>query len=59
MPKLRVGSLFSGSGTTGVVAMAHGRDYLGLELNPEYALMSEKRLMDACGMFGEVEVRNG
>jgi DNA modification methylase len=50
---------FSGSGTTGVVAMAHGRDYLGLELNPEYALMSEKRLMDACGMFGEVEVRNG
>jgi DNA modification methylase len=50
---------FSGSGTTGVVAMAHGRDYLGLELNPEYALMSEKRLMDACGMFGEVEVQNG
>jgi DNA modification methylase len=50
---------FSGSGTTGVVAMAHGRDYLGLELNPEYALMSEKRLTDACGMFGEVEVQNG
>jgi len=50
---------FSGSGTTGVVAMSQGRDYLGLELNPEYASMSEKRLLDACGMFGEVEVQNG
>lgn len=50
---------FSGSGTTGVVAMSNGRDYLGLELNPEYALMSEKRLTDACGMFGEVDVQNG
>jgi DNA modification methylase len=50
---------FSGSGTTGVVAMSQGRDYLGLELNPEYALMSEKRLTDACGMFGDVEVQNG
>lgn len=50
---------FSGSGTTGVVAMQNNRNYLGLELNPEYALMSEKRLLDACGMFGEVEVHNG
>jgi site-specific DNA-methyltransferase (cytosine-N4-specific) len=50
---------FSGSGTTGVVAMQFGRNYIGLELNPEYASMSEKRLMDACGVFGEVEVRSG
>jgi DNA modification methylase len=49
---------FSGSGTTGEVAMSQGRNYVGLELNPEYALMSEKRLLDACGMFGEVELRN-
>jgi DNA modification methylase len=49
---------FSGSGTTGEVAMSQGRNYLGLELNPEYALMSEKRLTDACGLFGSVEVRN-
>ena len=49
---------FSGSGTTGEVAMSQGRNYLGLELNPEYALMSEKRLIDACGLFGSVEVRN-
>lgn len=50
---------FSGSGTTGEVAMSQGRNYLGLELNPDYALMSEKRLIDACGLFGTVEVRNG
>jgi DNA modification methylase len=50
---------FSGSGTTGEVAMSQGRNYLGLELNPDYALMSEKRLTDACGLFGTVEVRNG
>lgn len=50
---------FSGSGTTGVVAMQNNRNYVGLELNPEYASMSEKRLMDSCGVFGEVEVQNG
>ncbi len=35
---------FSGSGTTGVVAQRHGRDYIGIELNPEYAEMSRRRL---------------
>lgn len=34
---------FSGSGTTGVVAIRHGRNYIGIELNPEYVTMSEKR----------------
>jgi DNA modification methylase len=35
---------FSGSGTTGAVACRHGRNYLGCELNPEYAAMSERRI---------------
>lgn len=35
---------FSGSGTTGVVALRHGREYIGIELNPEYAEMSRRRL---------------
>jgi DNA modification methylase len=35
---------FSGSGTTGVVACHLGRDYIGIELNPEYAAMSERRI---------------
>lgn len=35
---------FAGSGTTGVVAMRHGRRFLGLELNPEYAAMARRRI---------------
>lgn len=47
---------FSGSGTTGEVAMQFGRNYIGLELNAEYAALSEKRLLDSCGLFGQVVV---
>lgn len=36
---------FSGSGTTGQVALENGRNYIGIELNPEYAAMSERRLV--------------
>ena len=35
---------FSGSGTTGLVALRHGRDYVGIELNPDYAEMSRERI---------------
>ena len=35
---------FFGSGTTGVVAKRAGRDYIGIELNPEYVAMAEKRI---------------
>jgi DNA modification methylase len=48
---------FSGSGTTGEVALQKGRNYIGLELNPEYAALSEKRLTEAVGMFGDVIIR--
>jgi hypothetical protein len=37
---------FSGSGTTGMVALRHNRSYIGLELNPEYAAMSRDRIRD-------------
>jgi DNA modification methylase len=47
---------FSGSGTTGEVALTHGRNYVGVELNPEYAALSEKRIANAIGMLGEVRV---
>jgi DNA modification methylase len=36
---------FTGSGTTGVVAVREGRRFLGFELNPDYAEMAEKRIM--------------
>lgn len=35
---------FNGSGTTGVVALKQGRNYIGCELNPEYVAMSRNRL---------------
>lgn len=35
---------FLGSGTTSVVAKKLGRNYLGVEMNEEYALWAEKRL---------------
>lgn len=47
---------FSGSGTTGAVALQLGRNYVGYELNPEYAALSEKRIYDAVGMLGQVEI---
>jgi DNA modification methylase len=36
---------FSGSGTTGVVALKNQRSYLGIELNPAYVAMSRRRLV--------------
>ena len=35
---------FAGSGTVGVVAKRHGREFLGVELNPEYAEMAKTRI---------------
>lgn len=35
---------FSGSGTTGVAAVRHGRKYVGIELESEYVTTSENRL---------------
>jgi hypothetical protein len=38
--------IFFGAGTTGVVSQRLGRNFLGCELNPDYALMASKRLAD-------------
>lgn len=35
---------FMGSGTTGIVANKLGRHYVGIELNPEYVEMAERRI---------------
>lgn len=35
---------FNGSGTTGAVALKHHRDYIGIELNPAYIELTNKRL---------------
>ena len=43
---------FSGSGTTIAVAMKMGRSGIGIELNPEYAGMAEKRMRDLSPTLG-------
>lgn len=35
---------FNGSGTTGQVALQHGRRYIGCELNPDYVALTHDRL---------------
>ncbi len=44
----RVGDLildpFVGAGTTGVAAKRHRRQFVGIELNPEYARMALERI---------------
>lgn len=35
---------FCGSGTTGIVALNRDRNFIGIELNPEYAELSKKRI---------------
>lgn len=42
---------FMGSGTTALVAKGIGRDYIGIELNPEYKAIAERRLFDKFGLF--------
>lgn len=37
---------FSGAGTTGLVCLDKGRDYIGIELSPVYHAMAEKRIAD-------------
>ena len=38
---------FMGSGTTAAVALQHGRQYLGCELNPEYKALQDERIAAA------------
>lgn len=38
---------FMGSGTTGLVAKKHGRDFIGIELNEEYLKIAEKRIKES------------
>lgn len=37
---------FTGSGTVGVVALKHGRQFVGTEINPEYAFMASNRIFN-------------
>lgn len=37
---------FFGSGTTGLVSLKHSRNFIGIELNPEYIKIAKKRLSE-------------
>ncbi len=45
---------FMGSGTTGVAAQRLGRDFIGIELSPEYCDMARDRIKNDQPLFTEV-----
>jgi DNA modification methylase len=47
---------FTGSGTVAVVALRHGRNFIGTELNPEYAQIAYDRITDDQPMLNEVTI---
>ncbi|WP_152051767.1 DNA-methyltransferase [Tautonia marina] len=47
---------FFGAGTTGLVADRHGRHCIGIELNPDYVQIAERRLRKDAGMFADIVV---
>lgn len=44
---------FTGSGTTGAVAIRHGRSFIGCELNPEYVQLARRRIGGEAPLFAE------
>lgn len=46
---------FMGSGTTAIVAYENRRNYIGIELNPEYIAMAEERIKQAKEQFALFE----
>lgn len=57
----RVGGLvldpFAGSGTVGVVSLRHERNFVGIELNPDYAQMARERIGVRDGGFSYLSSR--
>lgn len=47
---------FCGAGTTGLVADRLGRDFVGVELNPEYAEIARRRITSDAPLFADVAV---
>jgi DNA modification methylase len=44
---------FAGAGTTGLVALRHGRSFVGIELNPEYVEMARRRIIDDAPLLNQ------
>lgn len=50
---------FTGSGTTGVVAVRNGRSFVGVELNAAYADMARKRITGEAPLFVQATAGGG
>lgn len=50
---------FSGSGTTGAVAIGLQRNFIGLELNPDYCEMAKRRIGAVAPLFSELTTITG
>lgn len=50
---------FAGSGTSGVVALRYGRDFVGIELKPEYAEMARRRIEADAPLFNKEQGAGG
>ena len=48
---------FNGSGTTGAVACAHGRDYIGIDLSADYIALAHDRIRKAINESGRAYVQ--
>ena len=45
---------FAGSGTTGMVALRHGRSFIGCELNREYVELARRRIVDDAPLLNQM-----
>jgi len=50
---------FAGSGTVGVVALRHERNFVGIEVNPEYAQLAHDRIFDDGPLMNTVKLEGG
>ena len=50
---------FTGSGTVAVVALRHDRNFIGCELNADYAAIAHERITNDAPLFNTVEVDHG
>lgn len=48
---------FTGSGTVAAVALAHNRNFIGTELNAEYAAIAQQRIGSVNPMFNTVTIK--
>lgn len=48
---------FTGAGTTAVVALRNNRNFIGIELNPEYVTIAQQRINDDQPLFNTVTIQ--